>query len=169
MRVKIDTSALAQSRWYEYLVRFAFGGTITALTGLIAKRYGPEIGGLFLAFPAILPATATLIEKNEKEKKMRTGKQGTLRGRNAAGVDAAGAAMGSAGLAVFALIVWKILPDTSLRVTLFIATIAWFSTAVAVWFFREKFWRDLARRIRTAHRTQPEMRESGSSIHRRVK
>ena len=34
-----------------------------------AKRYGPGVAGLFLAFPAIFPAGATLIEKHEKEKK----------------------------------------------------------------------------------------------------
>ena len=82
MKIKLDTSGLRQSRWYEYLARFLFGGTVTALAGLIAKRFGPEIGGLFLAFPAIFPATATLIEKHEqqkheKQKKERAGDSGT--------------------------------------------------------------------------------------------
>jgi hypothetical protein len=59
VKVKIDTSELGQSRWQDYLLRFLFGGTVTALAGVIAKRFGPGIGGLFLAFPAILPAAAT--------------------------------------------------------------------------------------------------------------
>jgi len=62
---------------------------------MIAKKFGPEVGGLFLAFPAIFPATATLLEKHEKQKKQRKGLNGTKRGRLAAGVDAAGAAMGA--------------------------------------------------------------------------
>jgi hypothetical protein len=34
------------------------------VVGLIAARFGPVVGGLFLAFPAIFPASATLIEKH---------------------------------------------------------------------------------------------------------
>jgi hypothetical protein len=37
--------------------------------------FGPSIGGLFLAFPA-LPASATLIEKHEKHKKEENGVEG---------------------------------------------------------------------------------------------
>ncbi len=32
-------------------------------------RFGPRVGGLFLAFPAILPATLTLLEKKEGKTK----------------------------------------------------------------------------------------------------
>ena len=46
-----------------------YWGLITAVAGIIAKQFGPGIGGLFLAFPAIFPASATLIEKHEKQKK----------------------------------------------------------------------------------------------------
>src|ERR1700740_1934812 len=107
MKIKVDTSGLKQSQRYEYLVRFIFGGTVTALAGVIAKRFGAEVGGLFLAFPAILPAAATLIEKHEKQKKQHIGLDGTLRGRKAAGVDAAGAWMGALALIVFALPIWQ--------------------------------------------------------------
>jgi len=33
MIVKFDLSALAKTRWYEYAVRFLFGGAVTVLTG----------------------------------------------------------------------------------------------------------------------------------------
>jgi hypothetical protein len=98
MQVKIDPSALERTKWHEYVVRFVFGGFITAAAGILAKEYGACVGGLFLAFPAIFPASATLIEKHEKEKKQEQGFDGTERGREAAGVDAAGSAMGSIGL-----------------------------------------------------------------------
>jgi len=65
MIVKIDFGALARSKWFEYLLRFVLGGLISAAAAAIAKSSGPEIGGLFLAFPAILPAAATLIAKHE--------------------------------------------------------------------------------------------------------
>lgn len=60
VKIQINLPALGRSRWYEYLVRFAFGGAVTVLAGIIGQRYGPGIGGLFLAFPAIFPATASM-------------------------------------------------------------------------------------------------------------
>ena len=141
VKIKLDTSGLGQSRWHEYLIRFAFGSVVTVLAGLVARRYGPEIGGLFLAFPAIFPATATLIEKHERQKKERAGKRGTERGREAAGVDAAGAAMGSIGLMAFALVVWLRLPASRMSMVLIGATLAWFVTSVSVWQVRETLWR----------------------------
>jgi hypothetical protein len=73
MRIRIDLSTLGQTKWHDYAVRFFFGGLITAATGIIAKKLGLAIGGLFLAFPAIFPASATLIEKHERKKKQLLG------------------------------------------------------------------------------------------------
>jgi hypothetical protein len=169
MKIKIDATSLRESKWYEYVVRFAFGGTVTALTGIIAHYFGPEIGGLFLAFPAILPATATLIEKHEAEKKQDAGKNGTVQARGAAGVDACGAAMGCVGLVVFALIVWKELPKSPLAVVLGIGTVAWLITAITVWQVREKVWRSLVRGLRSAHRVRSVVRDPQSSVRRRFR
>ena len=69
MNVSFNLGALAKTKWYEYLVRFAFGGAITVTAGILAKHFGPVFGGLFLAFPAIFPASATLVAKHETEKK----------------------------------------------------------------------------------------------------
>jgi hypothetical protein len=137
VKIKLDTSALGRSKWYEYLIRFVFGGAVTALAGIVAKRFGPELGGLFLAFPAIFPAAATLIEKHEKQKEERAGTDGEKRGRAAAGVDATGAAMGSIGLVAFALIIWQLLPNSRLGMVLAGATLVWLTTSVLVWEFRQ--------------------------------
>jgi hypothetical protein len=102
MRIRFNVTALRQTRWYEVLTRFLLGGAITVATGLIAQHWGPVIGGLFLAYPAILPSGATLIEKHEREKKRRAGIVHTIRGRLAAAVDVRGAALGSLALAVLA-------------------------------------------------------------------
>jgi len=75
MKVTFNPSALRRTKWYEYAVRFIFGGSITAAAGIIAKLWGPTIGGLFLAFPAIFPASATLLEKHQKQKKPALGPQ----------------------------------------------------------------------------------------------
>src|SRR5205814_9143080 len=98
MIVATSTSALKQAKWWEYLLRFIVGGTVTVVARLIAEKWGPGFGGLFLAFPAILVASASLVEKHERERKEKKGLGGKYRGRHAAGADAAGAAMGSIGL-----------------------------------------------------------------------
>jgi hypothetical protein len=108
------------------------------LAGIIANKFGPSIGGLFLAFPAIFPASATLIEKYEKQKKEKEGLRGTQRGRQAASVDAAGAAMGSIGLSVFALLVWQFLPRHSPWMVLTGATVAWLAVSVLIWQVRKR-------------------------------
>ncbi len=166
-KIKIDVSGLGQSHWYEYLIRFIFGGIVSALAGLIAKHFGPSIGGLFLAFPAILPATATLLAKSEEEKKQSEAgennhpTEGVLRGREVAGVDAAGASMGTIGLAIFALIVWKGLPQHALALVLPLATLAYFVTALSIWSLRETLWRRLREEFRTLSRpSQPNRHRS---------
>src|ERR1700720_4123496 len=136
VRVSLDFSAFGRTKWYEYAVRFLFGGAITVVAGLLAKHYGPAFGGLFMAFPAIFPASATLVEKHEKEKKQRAGIFHTNRGRQAAALDAAGAAMGTIGLAVFAFIVWKLLPIWHPAVVLLCATGGWLVTSFVLWRIR---------------------------------
>ena len=138
MHIQVDLSALRQTKWHEYAVRFLVGGLITAAAGIIAKKFGPTVGGLFLAFPAIFPAGATLIEKHEKQRKENEGLQGTERGREAASVDAAGSAIGSVGLFAFALLVWQLAPKHGVGMVLTAATIAWLATSVLLWLVRKR-------------------------------
>jgi hypothetical protein len=135
VRVRLDFEAVRQTEWHEYATRFFFGGAITAPAGIIAKEFGPVVGGLFLAFPAIFPASATLIEKHEKEKNQKAS-GGTEPARKAAGIDAEGAARGSLGLIVFALVVWRLLSSFSPILVLPVATAAWMAVSVAIWSVR---------------------------------
>jgi Protein of unknown function (DUF3147) len=89
--IHLKFSALKESRWYEYLIRFVLGGLATCLAGLVADIGGPALGGLFLSFPAIFLASATLIEAHERRRKRERGLHGNRRGRQAAALDAAGA------------------------------------------------------------------------------
>jgi hypothetical protein len=145
VRIKFDLSALTRTRWYEYALRFFFGGVVTVATGLIAKHYGPVFGGLFLAFPAIFPASATLVEKHETEKKQQAGIVDNARGRKAAALDARGAAVGSLGLVVFGLLIWQLLCYWNSASTFMTALAVWFILAVLVWRvsgrFRRSRWR----------------------------
>lgn len=133
MRIRIDVAGLRRTKWYEYAIRFLFGGLITATAGLIADRWGPAIGGLFLAFPAILPASATLVEKHERQKKALVGLHGAERGREAAALDAAGAAIGCIGLAGFAVIVWQFLALSQPWIVLGAAGLLWLVSSGLGW------------------------------------
>ncbi len=135
--IKIDLSSLRRIQWHEYLTRFVLGGTVTVVTGLVAQRYGPVVGGLFLAFPAIFPASATLLEKHERDKKRRAGIPSTIRGRLAAALDARGAAMGAIGLSGFALLVWKLLPRHDAALTLAVALGLWLGLSILIWRLRK--------------------------------
>ncbi len=105
--------------WWEYAVRFVFGGAITACAGLVARRWGPEIGGLFLAFPAILPASLTLVKRHD--------------GRAMAADDARGACLGGIGLATFAVVVAQSIDGRNVALVLFLAAVGWTLVSVGAW------------------------------------
>jgi hypothetical protein len=136
--LKADLSSLRETKPHEYVMRFAFGGICTVLAGLIAKRFGPVIGGLFLAFPAIFPAGASLIEDHEKKRKAECGFDGTIRGRMAASVDAAGASLGCIGLMAFAFVLWHWLPVHNAYWVISLATLVWMGLAASLWALRRK-------------------------------
>jgi hypothetical protein len=97
-------------------VRFAFGAAISVVAGLVGNQWGPVAGGVFLAFPAILAATLTLIE--EKEEHSRPAAQ-----------DAKGAVLGAAGMIGFALCVWLLAVTLPAWLALVIATVVWAAIA----------------------------------------
>jgi hypothetical protein len=108
---------------------------VTVVAGVIAARFGPVVGGLFLAFPGIFPASATLIEKHVRRRKEKAGLSGARRGKEAAALDAAGATLGSFGLAAFALVIWLMIERTP-ALALLLATTAWFVVAILAWILR---------------------------------
>src|ERR1700740_1070170 len=99
MIIRVKFSTLKQGHWYEYLARFALGGLATVVSGVLADIWGPAAGGLFLAFPAIFCASATLIEKHELQRKEKNHLEGKKLGKDAAALDAAGAGLDSVALA----------------------------------------------------------------------
>jgi len=138
MRIGISISKLREGKPREYLSRFVFGGIVTVLATLIAKHYGPVIGGLFLAFPGIFAPGLSMTEKHAEERKAKLGEHGTLFGRAEASVEAAGASAGALGLAAFALVLWKSLPTHALAAVLPLAGVAWLAVSLLVWNFRER-------------------------------
>jgi hypothetical protein len=136
MLIKFDLAALSETKAHEYITRFLLGGATWVATGLIAQAFGPVVGGLFLAFPAIFPASATLVEQHERERKARAGIKFTLRGRLSAALDARGASMGALALAGLAVIACKGLTNWTAILTLPIAMAAWIVLATAIWRLR---------------------------------
>ena len=120
---------------------------MTALAGVIAMKLGPIVGGLFLAFPTILPASLTLIEKHENERRSAQEMRGRQRGRKAAAADAAGAALGSMGTIVFGFLVWQGAQNYDPWIVLGTATCAWFIVATGLWLIRKHWHRFVQRGI----------------------
>jgi hypothetical protein len=119
MKPQVDVGGLKKTRAWEYAVRFAFGGLITAVAGLIARAWGPVIGGLFLAFPAILPASLTLVRQHD--------------GRRQALDDARGGRLGSVGMVGFAAVVWAVARSWPPVLVLSAATLAWLAIDGLLW------------------------------------
>ncbi|HEY6463672.1 MAG TPA: hypothetical protein VIY73_26065 [Polyangiaceae bacterium] len=120
MTPTLDLGGLKRCKAWEYAVRFLFGGAITACTGLVTHAWGPTVGGLFLAFPAILPASLTLVKRHD--------------GRAKAIDDARGGRLGSAGLAAFGAVVALTATRWVPVTTLVVAGLAWLVVDVGLWF-----------------------------------
>jgi nicotinamide-nucleotide amidase len=115
---KLDFSKVRSLRPGEYAIRFAFGASISAIAAALTLLYGPHVGGLFLAFPAILPATLTLLEKRD--------------GLAQAVADVRGAVIGSVGLLAFAIAAALLLTRNPL-IALIAAVVAWAGLSLAVY------------------------------------
>jgi uncharacterized membrane protein (GlpM family) len=115
----VHTEALRRTHASGYLIRFGFGGSMTALAGIIAHAYGPAIGGLFLAFPAILPASLTLVASQD--------------GRQSAVEEARGAILGAVGLGAFAASVWLLADKVAPGLALTVAAAVWFVISCTLW------------------------------------
>jgi hypothetical protein len=138
--VRFDSSAVAQCRPSELLIRFAFGFTVSVVAGLVSLGAGDRAGGMFLAFPAILPATLTLIERKD--------------GEAPAEGNAAGAMLGAVAMCAFAIVSWALLDVVPSVVAELLALAVWTVAAVSLFL--------LARRLVTGRRA------SGSAVEPQV-
>jgi len=104
-------------------IRFAFGAVASVIAGVVTLEFGARAGGLFLAFPAILVASLTLIERKE--------------GTEAAVDDVSGAVLGAVGLAVFAIAVDAALARVSVGAAVALAFAAWLGTCLTLYLIVE--------------------------------
>lgn len=108
---RADLSKVREAKPKELLVRFALGAVVSVAAGIVSKGAGPRLGGLFLAFPAILPASLTFVQ----------GKEGTHK----ADRDAIGAVLGGLGLVVFAALAESTFTRLNPVAVLLFSLLAW--------------------------------------------
>ena len=87
--------------------------------GIVTLSAGDRVGGLFLAFPAILPASLTLINQRE--------------GRREAKVDATGAVLGALALIGFAVVSWQATVTMPIGIGQATAALAWLATSTILY------------------------------------
>jgi hypothetical protein len=114
-----DPGKLRGVRPRQLAVRFALGAAISVIAGILGKAVGARFGGTFLAFPAILPASLTLIEDKE--------------GARRAGRNAVGAILGGVGLIVFATVGEFAFRDVEPYLGVVLALAAWVTASMALY------------------------------------
>ncbi|MGA9919994.1 MAG: DUF3147 family protein [Candidatus Dormiibacterota bacterium] len=124
-RIEIDQRSLRTIKPRQYLVRFVFGFLVSAVATIITTLWGARVGGVFLAFPAILPASLTLIQAEY--------------GRHEAAADAKGGQLGGMGLIAFGLVAWHLLPRLTPSLALVLATVAWCLVSTGAYLVLRRF------------------------------
>lgn len=117
---EVHPEKVRRHRFGDYAVRFVFGAAIALVAGIIGMAFGPKVGGVLLGFPAILPASLTLIEKKE--------------GKDEAAVDSVGAILGAVAMIVFAIFVSLTAVSWGAVASILVALAVWLAVAVGLYF-----------------------------------
>lgn len=124
-RPSLQPRRILEAKPRELGYRF-LGGAITSIaSGVVTLVFGARVGGIFLAFPAILGASLTLIEHQEDSAEARE--------------DARGAVIGGCGMAAFAVAGALTFGHIPGAIALAAAAAAWVIVAVGGYFLA--WWR----------------------------
>ena len=126
-RVRFDRDALRSVQPRDLAVRFAFGFGVSVAAGIVTLAFGSRVGGLFLAFPAILPASLTLIEKKD--------------GRRQAEGNALGAIIGAVALVAFALIAYVLFTRVPGVAVEAVGLAVWLGVSILLYLFIRRLFR----------------------------
>lgn len=116
-RLQLGKALKAKPR--DLLVRFMAGAVTSIGAGAVTLVFGARTGGIFLAFPAILAASLTLVEQKEDGVDARE--------------DARGAIVGGGAMGLFALVVALTVMQASGALALLIGAAVWLASAVAIY------------------------------------
>jgi hypothetical protein len=108
---RFQPGRIEEARLRDYAIRFVFGGTISVVAALIGAVVEEPIGGIFTAFPAIMLASLTLIDKAAD--------------REHASYDAMGAALGAVGFIACAYFIFYTLERVPVAASLGIGLLIW--------------------------------------------
>lgn len=108
---RLDAKKIKEARPRDLGYRFLAGGMTSVAAGVVTLLFGPRVGGILLAFPAILAASLTLIEEQEDSAEARE--------------DARGAVMGGLALGAFAAVGAVTLGKIGAALALLCASAAW--------------------------------------------
>jgi Protein of unknown function (DUF3147) len=118
-RPRFDLQKALKVRRRDTVVRFAAGAITSIAAGAVTLAFGARVGGMLLAFPAILAASMTLIEEQEDSADARE--------------DARGAIGGGCALAIFAGVAALTLGHMPGALALLVAAAAWLVSAVSIY------------------------------------
>lgn len=119
VRPGLQLGSLRRIRVRDYALRFVFGAVISVGAALIGQVGGPRLGGMFLAFPAILPAGLTLIQEED--------------GTRDADRTAVGAILGGIALCAFAIVGEAAFGTLPPWLVLLLALGAWCGAAIGLY------------------------------------
>jgi uncharacterized membrane protein (GlpM family) len=123
--VTVRPGELTTTTARAWVIRFAFGAGVSAAAGVVSAVAGPKAGGLFLAFPAILLASLTLVAQEEGQRQARD--------------DARGATFGTLGLSAFAVGVAVFATKAAMWIVLSAAGAAWLVVALTTYFAGRRY------------------------------
>jgi hypothetical protein len=112
----LERSKIREASPRELGYRFLAGAVTSVVSGLATLAFGARVGGILLAFPAILAASLTLIEEQEDGVDARE--------------DARGAVIGGCGLIAFAVVAALTLTEVPPAVALLLAAAVWMLVAL---------------------------------------
>jgi Protein of unknown function (DUF3147) len=123
-RPSVEAGQVREVKKRDLGYRFLAGALASLLSGGMTLAFGPRVGGVFLAFPAILAASLTLVEEQENSAEARE--------------NARGAVVGGIAMAVFAAIVAVTIEHMNPAGSLGLATVGWLAAAglgyLVAWF-----------------------------------
>jgi small-conductance mechanosensitive channel len=126
-RPRLRRAKIRQVGPRDLAVRFVAGALTSVAAGAATIGLSARVGGILLAFPAILAASLTLIEQQENSAEARE--------------DARGAVLGGFALAAFAAVAALTFGPLTGGLALVLASLAWVSVAVLgymlAWYRRE--------------------------------
>ena len=115
---KLDLEKFVEVDLGDLLIRFAFGFAVSVVAAIVVKAMGAAVGGMLLAFPAILPATTTLLERRQ--------------GLAQATADVRGATVGAIAMVAFAVIAWQLMGRAGPTAALAAASGGWVVACLVV-------------------------------------